>query len=261
MVGRRAAQMIPALAMVTLAGCSLWQREAAPITPPTRSSPAPTLLTNEPRSRYGNPEFYDVLGKRYVPLKTADGFTERGIASWYGPDFHGGLTSTRETYDMYQMTAAHKVLPLPTWAEVKNLSNGRTTLVRVNDRGPFKDNRIIDLSYAAALQLDIVKAGTAFVEIRAVASSVASAAPAPTSRAAPPMYLQLGAFGERANAERLKTQLDPKFGTGLRIYADPPTAPTLYKVQLGPLSDVAAADHAVAVHEELGIRDHHLVTY
>ncbi len=260
-MGRGAPQIILALAMVTLAGCSLWQRTAAPITSPTRSSSAPTLPTNEPRSRYGNPEFYDVLGKRYVPLKTADGFTERGIASWYGPDFHGGLTSTRETYDMYQMTAAHKVLPLPTWVEVKNLSNGRTTLVRVNDRGPFKDNRIIDLSYAAALQLDIVKAGTAFVEIRAVTSPIASTAPAATAHAPPPMYLQIGAFGERANAERLKTLLDPKFGTGLRIYADPPIAPTLYKVQLGPLSDVAAADHAVAVLEELGISDHHLVTY
>ena len=247
--------------MATLAGCSVWQRNAAPITGAAPSLPVPTQPANEPRSRYGNPEFYEVFGKRYVPMKTADGFTERGIASWYGPDFHGGLTSTRETYDMYQMTAAHKVLPLPTWVEVKNLGNGRTTLVRVNDRGPFKDNRIIDLSYAAALQLDIVKAGTAFVEIRAVTSPVASAAPVPISHAQPPMYLQIGAFGERANAERLKIQLDPKFGTGLRIYADPPAAPTLYKVQLGPLSDVAAADHAVAVLEELGISDHHLVTY
>ncbi len=209
----------------------------------------------EPLSQYGNPEFYDVLGKRYFPLKTARGFHERGIASWYGPDFHGGLTSTREAYDMYQMTAAHKVLPLPTWVEVTNLQNGRKVTLRVNDRGPFKDNRVIDLSYAAALALDVVKPGTAFVEVRAIGTPGTPDAP----RAQ--MYLQIGAFGELGNAERLKTELAQKFGAEITIFAEPPVAPRLYKVQLGPIRDVEHADHVVATLETLGINEHHFVNH
>ena len=105
----------------------------------------------ETRSKYGNPESYVVLGQRYYTLKTAQGFSERGVASWYGKKFHGRKTSSGEIYDMYKMTAAHKGLPLPTYVQVRNLDNGRTAVVKVNDRGPFHDNRIIDLSYAAAL--------------------------------------------------------------------------------------------------------------
>lgn len=123
---------------------------------------------DEPRSAYGNPDSYVVDGKRYYTLRTAEGFAERGIASWYGDPFHGRRTSSGEVYDMYRMTAAHKQLPLPTYVEIRNLDNGRTATVKVNDRGPFKDNRVIDLSYAAALKLGVVAKGTAFVEIRAL---------------------------------------------------------------------------------------------
>jgi rare lipoprotein A len=122
----------------------------------------------EPRSRYGNPPFYDVFGKRYFVLPTSAGYVERGIASWYGPGFHEVRTSTGEPYDMYGMTAAHKTLPLPAYVRVTNLQNGRSIVVRVNDRGPFVGNRIIDLSYTAAAKLDMLRNGTAIVEVRAI---------------------------------------------------------------------------------------------
>ena len=109
----------------------------------------------EPRSRYGNPRSYVVNGKQYFTLSSARGFIQRGIASWYGQAFHGRRTSSGETYDMHKMTAAHKTLPLPTYVSVRDLGTGRTIVVRVNDRGPFHGDRIIDLSFAAASKLGI----------------------------------------------------------------------------------------------------------
>jgi rare lipoprotein A len=123
----------------------------------------------EPRSASGNPPFYDVAGRRYVVLASASGYVERGVASWYGTEFHGLRTSTGEPYDMFAMTAAHKTLPLPCYARVTNLANGRSVVVRINDRGPFVANRIIDLSYTAALKLDMIRNGTAFVQVEALA--------------------------------------------------------------------------------------------
>jgi rare lipoprotein A len=120
----------------------------------------------EPRSRNGNPPFYDVMGKRYFVLSSGVGYVERGVASWYGPGFHKVRTSTGEPYDMYAMTAAHKTLPLPAYVRVTNLQNGRSIVVRVNDRGPFVGNRIIDLSYTAASKLNMLRNGTAMVEVR-----------------------------------------------------------------------------------------------
>ena len=258
-----------------LSGCGYFgTREIAPV-----AAPAPVPLAKqqaparrngaEPLSRYGNPEFYEVMGVRYVPLKSADGYVEQGIASWYGPDFHGELTSTRETYDMYQMTAAHKTLPLPTWVEVTNLENGRKARLRVNDRGPFKNDRIIDLSYAAALKLDVVRNGTARVEVRAVQGPAAppvrmAAAPAGATAgtAAPPaMYLQVAAFGQRENADRMRQRLEPAVGTPVRVFEDTAHAPPLYKVQLGPIRDVMHADQLVAALGNVGIATHHFVNH
>jgi rare lipoprotein A len=122
----------------------------------------------EPRSVYGNPPFYDVFGKRYYVMASSVGYVERGVASWYGPGFHKERTSVGEPYDMYGMTAAHKTLPLPAYVRVTNLQNGRSCVVRVNDRGPFVGNRIIDLSYTAAAKLDMLRDGTAMVEVRAL---------------------------------------------------------------------------------------------
>jgi rare lipoprotein A len=133
-----------------------------------RGLPDDAAPRKEPRSRYGNPPAYEVYGVRYKVMPTSYGYQERGVASWYGKKFHGRATSSQEPYDMYAMTAAHKTLPLPTYVEVRNLRNNKTVIVRVNDRGPFVDNRIIDLSYSAARKLDLIKDGTGLVEITAI---------------------------------------------------------------------------------------------
>ena len=158
----------------------------------------------EPKSKYGNPSSYVVLGKRYYVMNDSKGFVERGIASWYGKKFHGRRTSNGETYDMYAMTAAHKNLPLPTYVEVTNLKNRRRVIVRVNDRGPFHENRIIDLSYTAAAKLDIISTGTGWVEIRAIdpvtyaRSGTPSGTPPPDARQKlPGIYIQVGIFTTR----------------------------------------------------------------
>jgi len=121
-----------------------------------------------PRSKSGNPPFYEVYGVRYTVMNSSIGYKERGVASWYGKKFHGRKTSNQEDYNMYAMTAAHKSLPLPSYVRVRNLRNNKSIVVRVNDRGPFVDNRIIDLSYAGAMKLDMVGTGTSLVEVTAI---------------------------------------------------------------------------------------------
>ena len=111
------------------------------------------------------------MGETYKVLDSSQGYQERGVASWYGKKFHGRKTSSQEPYDMYAMTAAHKELPLPTYVRVRNLKNNRSIVVRVNDRGPFIDNRLIDLSYSAALKLDMVRDGTSLVEVTAISTT------------------------------------------------------------------------------------------
>lgn len=167
-----------ALMALLLAACASAPRRPAPgspSTPPPQADVPDAVPRAEPRSAHGNPPFYDVNGRRYTILPSADNFLERGVASWYGPDFHGHNTSSGEIYDMYGMTAAHRTLPIPCYARVTNLSNGRSVIVRINDRGPFVANRIIDLSYSAATRLDIVRTGTAFVELRTLTASDARA--------------------------------------------------------------------------------------
>jgi rare lipoprotein A len=159
---------------------------AEPETAPPAQSAQDVVPRSERRSRSGNPPFYDVLGKRYYVLSSNVGYLERGVASWYGPGFHKVRTSTGEIYDMYGMSAAHKTLPLPAYVRVTNLQNGRSIVVRVNDRGPFVGNRIIDLSYTAASKLDMLRNGTAMVEVRSLDGAPAPApvpAPAPAPEA------------------------------------------------------------------------------
>lgn len=154
-----------------LAACSL-VRAPAPVQvppPPIDINAIPDAVPRiEPRSPYGNPPYYDEMGRRYYVLQSAAGYDATGVASWYGPSFHEKRTSSGEPYDMYAMTAAHKTLPLPTYVRVTNLENGRSVVVRVNDRGPFVANRLIDLSYTAAAKLDMLQQGTALVEVRAL---------------------------------------------------------------------------------------------
>ena len=216
------------------------------------------------RSSRGNPPVYEVFGKRYYVLDSAAGYQERGVASWYGKKFHGKPTSSGERYDMHKMTAAHKTLPLPTDVRVTNLRNGRSVTVRVNDRGPFIDNRIIDMSYAAAKELDMVRDGTTLVEV--VALTAGSKKPsrslqAGTTHSVPPrLYLQVGAFSDRMNAERLKLKLVGGGVNGVVIHPEASNQGMLYRVRIGPIRDVAQYDRLVAQVAELNVRDTYIVT-
>ncbi|MES1195673.1 MAG: septal ring lytic transglycosylase RlpA family protein, partial [Steroidobacter sp.] len=196
--------ILPTL-MVTLSACTTNRVKPVPDLSPAEVDQIQNATPRtEPLSKNGNPAFYDALGKRYFVMPSAAGYEERGVASWYGPGFHEGSTSSGERYDMYGMTAAHKTLPLPTYVQVTNLSNGRSIVVRVNDRGPFKEGRIIDLSYTAAAKLDMLRNGTAFVEVKAlVPGENASHNTSTTSN----LFVQAGAFSGKANAERLLNQL------------------------------------------------------
>lgn len=175
-------------------------RDGAPL------GPAPARFEKvrpryQPFSRYGNPESYAVNGHKYEVLRTASGYKTRGIASWYGTKFHKQRTSSGDDYNMYAMTAAHKTLPLPTYVRVKNLSNGHEAIVKVNDRGPFHADRVIDLSYAAASKLGLLPKGTAPVEIEALQVQE------PKGRHTAHYYIQAGAFNSQQLADALKTKL------------------------------------------------------
>jgi len=142
--------------------------ETVAVSEDTRSGKPAASGLRVRKSKRGNMESYVVRGQRYYTLDSNDGYSARGLASWYGPNFHGRTTSNGEIYDMYQMTAAHKTLPLPTYARVTHIDNGKSVIVKINDRGPFSGDRIIDMSFASALELGMVNDGTAMVEIRAL---------------------------------------------------------------------------------------------
>jgi rare lipoprotein A len=163
---RRSSRALQCCLLLSSLVVTSWASNAEAQTP-TRGRTAKTA-PQKAEDAGGNPPSYEVFGKRYKVRTSSDGYQERGIASWYGNPFHGRPTSSGDMYDMHEMTAAHTSLPLPTWVEVTNLSNGKSVVVKVNDRGPFVANRVIDLSYGAAKALDIVQAGTARVEIRAL---------------------------------------------------------------------------------------------
>ena len=227
---------------------------------------------NEPKSRYGNPSSYVVFGKRYYVMNSSRGYVEQGIASWYGTKFHGRRTSSGETYDMYAMTAAHKSLPLPTYVKVTNLNNGKYIIVKVNDRGPFHDNRIIDLSYVAAQKLDIVKKGTGLVEVRALQAGQ-PVNPSPGSGPGAPVltssgnrtasagfYIQVGSFSELLNAEKMRRKLGPLGESLVKISQTMIAGNTLYRVRIGPLTNIDRADEIVSSLASYGIIEHHIVT-
>lgn len=231
----------------------------------------------EPRSKYGNPASYEVSGRRYQVMKTAEGFRQRGIASWYGSKFHGHRTSSGELYNMYSMTAAHKRLPLPSYVRVTNLENRRSIIVRVNDRGPFHENRIIDLSYAAAKKLDITAKGTGLVEIThidprqkpartrvAAINNKSSARQPPATKTAvkgdarPHLYLQVGAFAERINAEQLRKRVARVLDNG-DINTGYNAENKLYRVRIGPLASIEEADKLAEKLTQSGISQPRIV--
>jgi rare lipoprotein A len=274
-------RLVILLFVVSLSGCGFFGGLSKP-GGSTDSAPNVTLdnrkIINatpkvEARSRGGNFTPYTVLGKTYRVMKTAKGYKERGGASWYGTKFHGRLTSNGERYNMYEMTAAHKSLPIPTYVTVKNLDNGREIIVRVNDRGPFHEGRIIDLSYAAASKIGMLKKGTARVEVKAidprewkktkrarkkakVAAAKASAAAlvAPVAVAATldtsagvntPVikreYLQVAAFKNLEAAQTLQNQLLDTLqalneATNVVIH---PSDQYVYRVRIGPFGSTA----------------------
>ena len=219
---------------------------------------------HEPKSRYGNPDSYVVNGERYHVLDSSSGFVERGIASWYGKKFQGRRTSSGETYNMYAMTAAHRTLPLPTFLEVTNLRNGNSVVVRVNDRGPFHVNRIIDLSYVAALKLGIVKEGTGLVEIRAIdpgKKPQAQSIPVSTggNKEGKAFYLQVGSFSSYDNALKLISRLAGLADNLVHISEVTIKERKLYRVRFGPITDVQVADRIVTDLNHFGINENHIL--
>jgi rare lipoprotein A len=256
------------LAALILAGC------AGNVPQP----PASSATTAAPRSDRGNPPFYEVFGKRYYVLDSSAGYSERGVASWYGRDFHGKPTSSGETYNMRELTAAHKTLPIPTWVEVINLENGESVVVRINDRGPFVDNRIIDLSQRAAEELDMIGAGTARVQVRALDAAIpdgtrlaSNSAPAPANATGPapapapsrgfsiistaeagtlgpddrplrPLYVQVGAFADSDNAVQLVARLRSEGFRDSFVMTSGQGRDLLHRVRIGPIDDAAEFD-------------------
>ena len=202
--------------------------------------PDPVPVT-EPKSATGNPPSYSVYGKTYHTLDSVAGYEATGRASWYGRKFQGRRTSSGETFDTLQLSAAHPTLPIPSYVRVTNLENDRQMVVRVNDRGPFHDNRIIDLSYAAAVKLGFAEAGTAPVRVVALENL-------------PELYLQAGAFRQAANADRLRVELEQLTSKPARVVRTDDNV--FYRVRLGPLNGereaqrlralIATADHGVA---------------
>ena len=247
------------------------ENDAYPEQPPDVSSVPDAVPRVEPLSRGGNRPVYEVWGETYHVMSDATGYVDQGKASWYGKKFHGYATASGEIYDMYEMTAAHRSLPLPTYARVTNLDNGRSVIVKVNDRGPFHGDRLIDLSYAAAARLDILRGGTGRVRVEAIdpvawqarhqgqqktqqvaaASAAAPSLPAPTApvatgtvsatdTAAPStatggerLYLQVAALGSATSALELQARLQSELDSPVRIES----GTRLHRVQVGPVSD------------------------
>lgn len=274
------------LATLGLSGCvttpppapAAGQARVKQVAPPGPVPAPEPPATQPPRtaSGAGNPPFYEVYGERYFVLPSSAGYEATGIASWYGRDFHGKRTSSGEIYDMHELTAAHKTLPLPSLVRVTNLDNGRSVVVTVNDRGPFVKDRIIDLSYAAAKELDIVQAGTGRVEVQALAGqsgagpvvvkgvasapAAAGSAVAPTLVPAQQIYLQVGAFSNADNADQLKDQLESHGLRDVVIRRDASVSPEIYRVRIGPLAGASEYDQLAARVESLRLGRPRLVT-
>jgi len=243
------------LLLVLIAACSSpTVRDGAPRRAPGNLERLPNPVVHElPRSKSGNRSPYTVLGKQYTLLPRAEGYRATGGASWYGSKFHGRLTSSGEPYNMYKLTAAHKSLPIPCFVRVSNLDNGRTTIVRVNDRGPFHSGRIIDLSYAAAVKLGFASKGTARVRVEVVTpktrlarnNRVSASINVPKRPvAASRIYLQAGAFGEMRTAAALLARLISLVGPIVKIAG---SNDGLFRVNIGPVAHLREAERIQAL--------------
>jgi rare lipoprotein A len=213
--------------------------------PPPNLAEIPDAVPRiEPPHRYANRP-YQVFGKDYTPIAAQQPYRERGAASWYGKKFHGQKTSSGEVYDMYAMSAAHRTLPIPSYARVTNVANGKSVLVRINDRGPFHSNRIIDLSYAAAYRLGYIQAGSATVEVESIQ-------PGDSRQSA--VYLQVGAFSSRENAEDYRSRVSRQLAW-LTDEVQVLTAGGLWRLLVGPYaSNDAARPVAERIEAELNLK-------
>jgi rare lipoprotein A len=236
--------------------------DSVPDGPPPDISKLPEPVPKvEPRALYGNKSPYTVLGQSYQVLPGPGGYVERGIASFYGNKFHGYKTSSLEDYDMYQFTAAHKTLPLPSYARVTNLENGKSVIVRINDRGPFHENRLIDLSFAAAVKIGVWPKGTGLVEVRAIDPAQPLTAqtlppPPPPPKPASPgpgIYLQVGAFSDVTNAERVAQQLRVANFAPVQVVDAQINGRSIRRVRVGPIASVDQADDVTSRIEGMGL--------
>lgn len=235
-----------------LTGCALHHRGAADGPPKFHidvSKIHDAVPKAEPLSKYGNPKSYVAKGHRYYVMKSAKGYCETGVASWYGMKFHKIRTSSGDPYNVAAMTAAHRTLPIPTYVQVTNLQNGRRVIVKVNDRGPFAHNRIIDLSYVAAVKLGVTGHGTARVEVRAIdPRSPPPSIEQPTtlakmSRPSPRAhYVQLGMFVQQKNAEQLAKQVKGKTSYPVVVKVHDQNGQLIFRVCIGPLPNKTCSE-------------------
>jgi len=256
------------LVCIAMSACTFGsKRDAAPKRHVNVADIPDAVPRIEPRSKGGNPRSYVVFGKKYSVMSSSHGYVERGIASWYGTAFHGKKTSNGETYSMYQMTAAHKSLPIPTYVEVRNLKNGRSIVVRVNDRGPFHNNRIIDLSYVAAKKLGIAGTGTGLVEVRSInprtwnPDQQAKAIRTSNKQALSSfntLFIQAGAFTSQHNASQLQKQLLSLFpNKAIKLAKN--GQDQLFRVRIGPIVSVEEADRIAQTISENGHPAPHVI--
>lgn len=222
------------------------------------------ISTSETRELKGWQKPYEVDGKRYQPLRDHHGFTQRGVASWYGRKFHGRKTSNGETYDMYGFSAAHKTLPMGVYVRVTNLENRREIVVRVNDRGPFVAGRIIDLSYGAAKQLGIVDSGTAKVQLVALGFRKTDQGQvkyqAPINYDSGRFAVQIGAFSTAENAYRLAAKMRGNFGKAV-VAKGVVNGQQLYRVRVGKFDSLAKAEVAASNFNADGFPGSYVVAF
>jgi rare lipoprotein A len=282
-----------------LYGCSTVKKDGPPSFYVDETKIPDAVPKKEPRSKYGNLASYRVFGKTYHVMSSSKNYEEQGTASWYGTKFHAQRTSNGERYNMLAMTAAHKTLPLPTYVQVTNLRNGKKIIVKVNDRGPFEGNRLIDLSYVAAKKLGMLGHGTTYVDVKAIdplkydrntlerttytndfyltrngvktspAREVTHAAPtvlhyantAPSASHSKSVYLQVGAFKNKMLAEQMKKRLSAMFGSPVTVTRLASDKKQLYRVQIGPIKDSATANHISQRLKAVGLNTKRTLEY
>lgn len=240
--------------LCSLFSCSTMDKkdlDAGPDRPVDWTQVKPIVPKQEAKSRYGNPVSYEVAGSTYHVLASSNKYKQKGVASWYGTKFHGRRTSSGETYDMLQLTAAHKTLPIPCYVKVTNLDNGKVLVVRVNDRGPFVKSRIIDLSYAAAHQLGMAEKGTASVIVESIDfpdyvkdSSVKTPARnvgIQSSGQGKYRFVQVGAYANAESAKKLAKVLDREIKLPVKVSWIKRSGKKLYRVRIGPIESLETA--------------------